>query len=231
MSTVPESQITERSLDPESARWVAELRGPEPGRAAAVERLRAMLDAASRFELARRRGNLPDASPAALEAMAGEATAAALDGLLSRLHEYGGESRFSTWASKFALLEAAALARIRAWEGRALPGEAEGWARLESDLPGGAAEVRRAVTETLDREQRAVVSALALNGVPIDVLADRLGATRGAIYQVLHGARRRLRARLATGAGAREDRAAAGHPQVMTTPTMPLPVAGADEAA
>jgi RNA polymerase sigma-70 factor (ECF subfamily) len=39
--------------------------------------------------------------------------------------------------------------------------------------------------------------ALALNEVPIDVLAERLGSTRGALYKVLHDARKRLRAALA----------------------------------
>ena len=35
--------------------------------------------------------------------------------------------------------------------------------------------------------------ALALNGVPIDVLAERLDTTRGALYKTLHDARRKLR--------------------------------------
>ncbi|MDP9401140.1 MAG: hypothetical protein M3P39_09415 [Actinomycetota bacterium] len=39
--------------------------------------------------------------------------------------------------------------------------------------------------------------ALALNEVPIDVLAERLGTTRGALYKTLHDARRKLRAHLA----------------------------------
>ena len=39
--------------------------------------------------------------------------------------------------------------------------------------------------------------ALAVNGVSIDVLADRLGTTRGALYKTLHDARRKLRAHLA----------------------------------
>jgi RNA polymerase sigma-70 factor (ECF subfamily) len=41
-----------------------------------------------------------------------------------------------------------------------------------------------------------VLVALALNGVPIDVLADRLGTTRGALYKTLHDARKKLRAHL-----------------------------------
>ena len=35
--------------------------------------------------------------------------------------------------------------------------------------------------------------ALAVNGVPIDVLAERLATTRGALYKALHDARRNLR--------------------------------------
>ena len=40
-------------------------------------------------------------------------------------------------------------------------------------------------------------SALALNSVPIDVLAERLDTTRGALYKTLHDARRKLRVALA----------------------------------
>jgi RNA polymerase sigma-70 factor, ECF subfamily len=42
--------------------------------------------------------------------------------------------------------------------------------------------------------------ALALNGVPIDVLAERLQTTRGALYKTLHDGRRKLRAVLAEAA-------------------------------
>ncbi|MGH3008554.1 MAG: RNA polymerase sigma factor [Gaiellaceae bacterium] len=57
--------------------------------------------------------------------------------------------------------------------------------------------VREAIAEALTPHQRRVLVALALNGVPIDVLAERLGTTRGALYKTLHDARRKLRARLA----------------------------------
>jgi RNA polymerase sigma-70 factor, ECF subfamily len=36
--------------------------------------------------------------------------------------------------------------------------------------------------------------ARAIDGGPIDVLAERLGSTRGALYKTLHDARRKLRA-------------------------------------
>jgi RNA polymerase sigma-70 factor (ECF subfamily) len=41
-----------------------------------------------------------------------------------------------------------------------------------------------------------VLVALAVNGVAVDVLADRLGTTRGALYKTLHDARGKLRAYL-----------------------------------
>jgi RNA polymerase sigma-70 factor (ECF subfamily) len=58
----------------------------------------------------------------------------------------------------------------------------------------------------LTGHQRCVLVALAIDRVPIDVLADRLDTTRGALYATLHDARRELRrllgdARLARGTG------------------------------
>jgi RNA polymerase sigma-70 factor, ECF subfamily len=48
----------------------------------------------------------------------------------------------------------------------------------------------------LTQHQREVFTALALNEVPIDVLAERMGTTRGALYKTLHDARSKLRAEL-----------------------------------
>ena len=63
------------------------------------------------------------------------------------------------------------------------------------------AELLRAIRDAVETEltghQREVFVALALQEVPIDVLAERRGTTRGALYKTLHDARRRLRAALA----------------------------------
>jgi RNA polymerase sigma-70 factor (ECF subfamily) len=58
--------------------------------------------------------------------------------------------------------------------------------------------VRDAIAEVLTPHQRAVLVALTLNDVPIDVLAERRGTTRGALYKTLHDGRRKLRSRLAS---------------------------------
>jgi RNA polymerase sigma-70 factor, ECF subfamily len=193
-------------LDDESREWLRGLRAAGAEREAHVARLHAVLLRAARFEIARRRPSLPHLRGNELEEIALEAADDALVSILARLDDFRGLSRFTTWAYKFALLEAAVKLRKRAWQGREIPLEPESWTVFASGGLGPQGELeqsellealQRAVAETLTPHQRTVLVALALNGVPIDVLADRLGTTRGALYKTLHDARRKLRAQLA----------------------------------
>jgi RNA polymerase sigma-70 factor (ECF subfamily) len=107
---------------------------------------------------------------------------------------------------------------VQAADDALVPLEADGWAQLHDHgraCPDAEAEafevigaVRDAITEVLTPQQRAVLVALTLNDVPIDVLAERRDTTRGALYKTLHDARRKLRARLAQDGFAIEGRAA-----------------------
>ena len=58
------------------------------------------------------------------------------------------------------------------------------------------ATLQQGIADALTPHQRRVLTALALNDVPIDVLAERLNTTRGALYKTLHDARRKLRRHL-----------------------------------
>jgi RNA polymerase sigma-70 factor (ECF subfamily) len=125
---------------------------------------------------------------------------------MAKLETYRGDSRFTTWAYKFAVLEAGTKVRRRAWQEREMPLEEEGWSRLPDRraAPAGDLEtaellgaVRDAIADALTPHQRTVLVAVTLNDVPIDVLAERLATTRGALYKTLHDARKSLRARLA----------------------------------
>jgi RNA polymerase sigma-70 factor, ECF subfamily len=199
--------VTRPVPDAESLGWIAALDGVGPAREDAVERLHGMLLRASHFEIARRRGALGDSDCARdFDDLAMQAADDALMAIMSKLHTFRGDSRFTTWAYKFALLEAAVKVRRRAWQEREVPLEADGLARLPDrrSSPGADAEaaellhaVRNAIVESLTPHQRAVLVAITLNDVPIDVLAERLGSSRGALYKTLHDARRKLRARLA----------------------------------
>ena len=192
-------------LDADSRDWLSRLRADGPVHEDAVARLHALLLRAARFEVARRRPSLPHVRGDELDDIAGEAADDALVSVLRRLDDFRGASRFTTWVYKFALYEAAVKLRKRAWQGREIPLEPEAWTVFSSAGPGPGdqaeqsellATLQTAIAEALTPHQRRVLVALALNGVPIDVLADRLSTTRGALYKTLHDARRKLRQHL-----------------------------------
>jgi RNA polymerase sigma-70 factor (ECF subfamily) len=153
----------------------------------------------------RRRHALRDVHDDELDDIANEAANDACMSVLRRLDDFRGASRFTTWAYKFALLEAAVKVRKRAWQGREILLEPHTWdlfasAELEPDAKSEQNELlaalQAAIADVLTPHQRHVLVALVLNGVPIDVLADRLDTTRGALYKTLHDARRNLRTHL-----------------------------------
>jgi RNA polymerase sigma-70 factor (ECF subfamily) len=190
-----------RAMDVDSRAWLRSLRADGAGRDEAVARLHALLLRAARFEVARRR---PSSSYVCGD-IALEAADDALMSVLARLDDFRGDSRFTTWVYKFALLEAAVKLRKHAWQGREVLLEPDTWNLFSSPNPEPDAEaeqnellsmLQEAIRAVLTPHQRRVLVALALNGVPIDVLADRLNTNRGALYKTLHDARRKLREHL-----------------------------------
>jgi len=199
----------------ESERWLAALRSEGAERERAVAELHDLLLRAAKFEAGRRRAALSYVRGEELDDIATQAADDALMALLGKLDDFRGASRFTTWAYKFALLEAGVKLRRRAWQGREVVLEPEGWsgfastgASAQEDVEQAEtlAKLREAVEEVLTPHQRQVFVALALNEVPIDVLAERLDTNRGALYKTLHDARRKLRRELAAaGLGEPED--------------------------
>jgi RNA polymerase sigma-70 factor, ECF subfamily len=190
----------------DSQAWPAALQGPPAVRDVAIAELHRMLIRGAHHELARRRDTLEHIPAEDLRDLATQAADDALVAILAKLDTFRGASRFTTWAYKFVLLEAGVKARRRAWHGREVVLEAESWPLIADSSPDAqhAVEelellcaIRDAVRDNLTPHQREVFSALALNGVPIDVLAERLTTTRGALYKTLHDSRRKLRAALA----------------------------------
>jgi RNA polymerase sigma-70 factor, ECF subfamily len=185
--------------------WVEDLTAEGAARDDALADLHDLLLRAARFELSRRQGALSHMHGEELDDLAVQAANDAMVALLAKLDTYRGASRFTTWAYKFALLEAGVKVRRRAWQGREVVLEPEAWPSFADE--GASVErgredaellsaLQRAVRQELTQHQREVFTALALNEVPIDVLAERLDTTRGALYKTLHDARRKLRAEL-----------------------------------
>lgn len=183
--------------------WVADLSVDGPVRQAALQQLHMLLLRASRHQVGRMRHLLPGIGARDLDDLAHQAADEALVAVLRRLGSFEGRSRFTTWAYKFAILQASVEVRRQAWRHRevtltdtvvlvdpdASPAELTEAAQL-------AAAVQEAMATTLTPHQRRVAVALLVEGVPIDVLADRLGTNRNALYKTLHDARSRLRAAL-----------------------------------
>jgi RNA polymerase sigma-70 factor (ECF subfamily) len=188
--------------DADARAWLGALRSTGAEREEAAARLHALLLRGARFELGRRRRMLEAVSRETVEDLAVQSADDALSAILLKLDDYRFESRFTTWAYKFAILEAAVRTRRRAWQERELPVDPEAWTVLPGLTLDPAADIEtrerlQAILATIKTElsphQREVLGALVLADVPIDVLAQRLGTTRGALYKTLHDARRKLR--------------------------------------
>jgi RNA polymerase sigma-70 factor, ECF subfamily len=199
--------------DEESRQWVEQLRAGHPRHDQAVSRLHALLLRVALHELSRRRAQLGSIAGVEFEDLAQQAADDALMSIMKRLEDFRGLSRFTTWAYKFAVFEVSSKVARHAWRRHAPSAEELIWERLPDRLsprPGDRLEQREQLEAlsdaigSLTARQREVFVAIALNDVPIDVLALQLGSNRNAIYKNLFDARRSLRDRLAR----------AGHPVI-----------------
>jgi RNA polymerase sigma-70 factor, ECF subfamily len=216
-------------LDGASRHWVEQLRVGHPRHDQTVRSLHGVLRRVALFELSRRRHQLRSVTGPEFEDVAQQAAGDALVTVLGKLNEFRGLSRFTTWAYKFVVFEVSTKVARHAWRRQppgveALPADElpdplarrpEDWLEQRAQLDA----LSRAIGELTDR-QREVFVAIALNDVPIDVLAVKLGSNRNGIYKNLFDARRRLRARMA----------AAGQLVPTITATFPLEEAGAASA-
>jgi RNA polymerase sigma-70 factor (ECF subfamily) len=190
--------------------WVGALKSSSPVRDEAIADLYGLLLRGAHFELARRRDSLAGLGSDEVADLATQAADDAIVAVLARLDTFRGASRFTTWAYKFVLYEAAASARRRAWRSREVTLDDSAWP-IVADAGLTAHElleqtqlleaIRDAVQSSLTVHQRRVFCALVLNGVASDVLAAQLDTNRGALYKTLHDARRKLRTALAVGSG------------------------------
>lgn len=203
--------MTSPELDQESSSWVLDLAGGST-REAAVARLHALLLRVARGESARRRAALPDRAQEEVDDLCVQAADDAIMAILRKLPEFRGAARFTTWACKFVIFEISTRLRRHTWRQRRIDDNEAVWDTLSDAAPLALAALqdaelmtalRQAVRDRLTERQRQVFQAVALDQVPIDVLAERLGSSRGALYKTLHDARAKLR-RALVAAGHRE---------------------------
>jgi RNA polymerase sigma-70 factor (ECF subfamily) len=190
------------ALDLESSQWLRDLSPSSAARDGAIERLHSLLLRVSRMEAARRRAAAILVRSEEIDDLCTQAASDALMAVLAKLDTYRGTARFTTWACKFAILETSVRIRRHVWRDRRIESGDSIWNQIVDTKPHAlrtieseqlASALERAVDESLTERQRLVFRGAALDEVPSDVLAERLGTTRGAIYKVLHDARAKLR--------------------------------------
>lgn len=206
------SVSTEQVEAPRSnAAWQRDLAGQGDEQAAAIGELRALLRRAALYTLSRSGIHGASLGSSQVEAIAEECAQEALLAILDRLGDFRAESKFTTWAYKFAVNIALTAARRERWKTVSLDqmldeNEAPVW------LPGGdpalqspekrsqQGEVWALVQQVMDAEltprQRQVLRAMVFEDVPLDEVVRHLGSNRNAVYKLVHDARRKLKAGL-----------------------------------
>lgn len=134
----------------------------------------------------------------------------ALIAVMNHLADFRGDSKFTTWAYKFAINIALMTARRERWKGKSLdqPAFSEDGVTLESFLSAKSSgqtpdrsaiqdeiivTLRNVIEQDLTEKQRQVLLLMVFHEIPMDEVVHRLGTNRNAIYKLLHDARRNLK--------------------------------------
>ncbi|MBI5667055.1 MAG: sigma-70 family RNA polymerase sigma factor [Chloroflexi bacterium] len=193
--------------------WLSDLTGPPEVQAPALEDLRQRLQRGIFYYLSRERSDLSHLATHELNHMAEDLAQDATLRVIANLDSFRGDSRFTTWATKIAVrLAISDLRRARykdfsldglTAEGDTLPATSDALASNHSPNPEHATErsdvmlkIDRALDEALTERQRQALTAVALQDVPLEIVAERMGTNRNALYKLLHDARRKLRQHL-----------------------------------
>lgn len=193
--------------------WLAELVGPPDTQAQAIEDLRQRLQRGIFYYLSRERSDLTHLSNQEITQMAEDLAQDATLRVIENLSSFRGDSRFTTWATKIAVRVAISdLRRARykdfslddlTADGDVLPASAASVNGTTPPNPEEATErsdvmakISRALEDVLTERQYQALVAVALQGVPLEILAERMGTNRNALYKLLHDARRKLRTHL-----------------------------------
>lgn len=196
-----------RPLDLESRSWLERLRGAEPTRGSAVAELHERLRREAAFHIRSRVRNRDGFPKSDIGDLATEAADDALLALMRKLDDYRGESRFWTWAKKFAALEALVSIRRRVGLDRVGISPEPELAPDVADPAPSAQElletyellqsVNDIVANQLTNRQRTALIATAVDGVSPKTLAGELHTTPGAVRKSVHDARVNIRLNLA----------------------------------
>lgn len=190
--------------------WLHDLTASGATQEAAIADLRDLLLRAALYFFSRNLSDFEKSNGDEILQRAEDCAQDALIAVLNHLPDFRGDSKFTTWAYKFAINIALTAARRERWRGVSLDelasssesnffqwiiqDKADGAAPEESALQG---EVRRIIQDVirhdLTERQRHVLTMMVFNEVPLDEVVRHLGSNRNAVYKMLHDARRKIK--------------------------------------
>ena len=193
--------------------WLQDLNANGELQEAAIADLRELLLRAALYFFSRNLGDFGGLNRDEILQRAEDCAQDALIALMNHLKDFRGDSKFTTWAYKFAINIALMAARRERWKGVsldelslsnegsffkwALQDQSDGIAPDQSALQNEAREtVQDVIEHDLTDKQRSVLLMMVFNDVPIDEVVRHLGANRNAIYKLLHDARRKIKSGL-----------------------------------
>lgn len=202
-----QTRVRQRS-NPE---WLSQLRAEgTPEQAEAIEDLRLYLLRAVLYFFSQNPGDLRSLARAELEQVAQDLAQDALLTILKNLDEFRGESKFTTWAYRFAINMSLVEARRQRWKNISLDKILENpelpdiqFEDKDSPDPDRSAQqrevwdtVREVIQNDLTARQRAILTAVVFDDVPVDVVTKEYRMNRNAVYKMVHDARAKLKRRL-----------------------------------
>ena len=193
--------------------WLYELRASSVSQEAAISDLRNLLLRAVLFFFSRNLDDFRRLGRDEILQLAEDCAQDALIAVMNHISDFRGDSKFTTWAYKFAINKALMTARQERWKGISLDdlsffsdAALREWA-MSDKSPGPASdqfvlqgEVIETIREVIERDltdkQRRVLAMMVFNEVSMDEVVRQLGTNRNAIYKMLHDARRKLKSGL-----------------------------------
>lgn len=195
-----------------NAEWLMDLRAEGLRQAEALEALRQVMLRAARHTFDHYLGDEQSLPADKIAGLAEDCAQDAVMAVLTRLHEFRGDSRFTTWAYKFGVNIALKTARREIWKSVSLDGLADdsnlpaapsqpgGSSSQNPELPSLKGEVWSVIADVIQREltprQREVLILMVFQEIPMDVVVERLGTNRNAVYKLLHDARVKVKTQL-----------------------------------
>jgi RNA polymerase sigma-70 factor, ECF subfamily len=181
-----------------NSEWLIELQSDGPRQAPAITDLRGHLSRATDFYLQRRDSHLRGLDETERRQLAEDIVQDALLRVLNHLDSFRGESRFTTWAGKFAVHAAAAELRRARWRNVSLDATPDNADEGELGRDQAWTAVRNALDYDLTARQREAIMAVVIDGRPVAEVAGKLSTSQNALYKLVFDARVRLRRALSS---------------------------------